>query len=120
MKRLGDLDLPSGLQWVDQYGSFGVMQSLQNTIAGTAVISSRSLSFAPMTLSALDPWCWVSQEQTDALLAMAETPGGSFVLVWGDLTLTVVFRHHDPPAVDLVPISPGILLYVGTIKLLRI
>ena len=119
MKQLGDLILPDSLQWVDRYAFSPVTQTVVQTLSGTPVVFGRTRVMGPpITLVADKEETWLNTATVDALLVMARQSGLTFTLVWEDLTHTVWFRHHDPPALTLQPIWPQQPYFIGTIKLM--
>lgn len=82
----------------------------------------------PVTLEARRGVCWFNADEAAAIKLMAAAPGATYDLVWGDEIMTVVFRHHEPPAVQLEPLYPlmdeypkgGRSLFHGTIKLMTL
>lgn len=121
MKKLGDLILPNSIQWMDRYAFSPIVQTLVYTLDGTPVVSSGGLSGGlPITLVAEKSVTWLDSETLDALLVLAAQPGASFPLIWEAFSCTVMFRHHEPPALALKPLWPDHDQYVGTIKLMVI
>ena len=121
MKKLGDLVLPDALQWTDRDSFSPVIQATATTLGGgMAVFSQTRIDGRPVTLEAADGITWLDQATVDAIQAMAAQPGATFTLTWESESFTVLFRHHDPPAVDLNPIWPNYDLFTGTIKLMEI
>ena len=121
MKRLGDLILPDSLQWSDRWEWSPVAQETSRTLGGTVVTWSQTLSGGqPVTLEAEDGVTWLSQETVEALRAMAAQAGAVFQLEWDGETYTVLFRHHDPPAVSFKPIWPHHDLFTGTVRLMTV
>ena len=121
MKQLGDLILPDALQWTDRDSFSPVIQAMATTLGGgTAVFSQTRIDGRPVTLEAEDGITWLDQETVDAIQTMAAQPGASFTLTWEDEAFTVMFRHHDPPAVSLNPLWPNHDLFIGTITLMEV
>ena len=121
MKQLGTLTLPDSLQWSDRDSFSPVIQATATTLGGgTAVFSQTRIDGRPVTLEAEDGITWLDQDTVEAIQAMAAQAGASFTLTWESESFTVMFRHHDPPAVDLNPIWPSYDLFTGTIKLMEI
>lgn len=126
MKKLGDLVLPNQLIWTDKYEPAGVAQSVARTLGGNPVVFTASLKGGRnITLEANKGVCWLNADEVAAIKLMADSPGATYDLTWGEETMTVVFRHHEPPAVELTPLYPlmdeypkdGRSLFHGTIKL---
>ena len=121
MKQLGDLILPDSLQWTDQENWSPVNQETAMTLGGATVIFSQTrIDGRLITLEAVDGVTWLNRTLVDALKAMAAQSGATFTLTWNSESLTVLFRHHDPPAVAFTPIWPNYSLFTGTIKLIQV
>lgn len=119
--QLGDLTLPDGILWTDQTAWSPVHYVANSTLSGRIVLFSRSqLHGRPITLVADSETCWLSPSQVNTLMIMAAQPGATYLLTWGGETYTVVFRHHDPPAIALHPISPNAPHFIGEIRLMEI
>ena len=119
MKRLGDLLLPDSLQWIDRYAHPPVTQTVVQTLAGTPVVFTfRQASGWPLTLVAEEEVTWLDQNTVGALAAMASQPGAVFSLVWETFSGNVMFRHQDPPALNMKPLWPHHNQFIGTIKLM--
>ncbi len=121
MKRLGELALPDSMEWIDRYGVSRVTQTVGRTLGGTPVIWSRPLEGGePITLAATRDTTWLERTAVETLTAMAAESGTTHTLTWDTFTCTVLFRHRDAPAVDMVPTWPHHDHFIGTIKLMRI
>jgi hypothetical protein len=44
----------------------------------------------------------------------------AYQLEWEESSLLVMFRHHDPPPISVVPIWPHHELFTGTIRLMTV
>ena len=120
MKKLGDLILPDSLQWIDHDSWSPVIQQTATTLGGAMVVFSQvRIDGQPVTLEANDGITWLDQETVDALKTMAAQAGATFTLIWESESFTVLFRHHDPPAVSFKPLWPNHDLFTGTIKLIK-
>jgi len=121
MKQLGVLTLPESLQWTDRDAWSPVIQSTATTLGGgTAVFSQSRLDGRPITLEAEDQVTWLDRTTIDALKEMAVQAGAIFPLIWEGKTYSVMFRHHDAPAISFQPLWPHHDLFTGTIKLMEI
>ena len=121
MKYLGDLILPESLQWIDQDSWSPVNQETTTTLGGgTVVFSQTRIDGQPVTLEANDEITWLDQDTVNALKNMAAQAGATFALTWESESFTVLFRHHDPPAVSFAPLWPNHDLFTGTIKLMKV
>lgn len=125
-RSLGALALPDGdqqgsIDWVDRYEPASVAQSAVRTLGGSPVVFSQALTRGrPITLEAVERVCWLTQAMVDTLLGMAAQPGASFAFLWDAEAHSVVFRHHEPPALEVTPIYPHADQYTGRIKLMTV
>jgi hypothetical protein len=119
MKQLGALMLPDSLQWVDRFTWAPVQQSAAHTLAGRLVYSVAPVTAGqPITLLADENSTWLELNTVQDLLTMAAQAGATFPLQWEEAVYLVLFRHHDPPALNLRPLWPHHDHYIGTIKLI--
>ncbi|MEO5362455.1 MAG: hypothetical protein H7838_02335 [Magnetococcus sp. DMHC-8] len=119
MKQLGDLLLPDSLQWIDRHARATVTQTVVQTLAGTPVVFGVLRAGGwPMTLVAEENVTWLDQVTVEALAAMAGQAGARFPLLWDDERCTVLFRHQEPPALNMKPLWPHHNQFIGTIKLM--
>ena len=119
MKQLGDLILPDSLQWINRYAFSAVTQTVVQTLAGTPVVFGHTkVGGWPLTLVAEEDVTWLDFASVEALLTMASQAGVSFPLLWDGFSCTVLFRHQDPPALDLKPLWPHHTQFAGAIKLM--
>lgn len=123
---LNGTTLNSGMVWEERHNSQGVIQSLENTISGGAVIFARAhIGVKNITLRSLDDQGWITYDAMQALIILADAPGQAYTLIIGAEQFTVMFRHQDAPALELAPIIPrGVPVagdyFRGTIKLMAI
>jgi hypothetical protein len=129
MIQLDTLALPDGLLWSDEFAADAVSQSMRRRLNGAVTLYPRgNIAGRPITLEARADQ-WITRAQAEALLELAAAPGAVYTLQFtarvGATSFSVVFRHHDPPALDLAPLidyadpdadDP----IVGTIKLLTV
>jgi hypothetical protein len=121
MRKLGTLLLPDEAQWTDQNEWSPVDQATVQTLGGETIIFSQSLTNGrPITIEIQDGITWLDQGAVDTIQAMALQAGATFSLIWDDEAFTVMFRHHDPPAVSFKPIWPNYDLFSGTLKLTQV
>lgn len=119
MKQLGDLILPDSLQWIDRYALSPVTQTVVQTLAGRPVVFGRTkVGGWPLTLVAEEDVTWLDAATVEELTTMASQAGTSFPLIWEAFSCTVLFRHQDPPALDLKPLWAHHNQFVGAIKLM--
>ena len=126
MITLGILTLPDALVWVDRFTPAPVAQSFKRSYGGRAVLSSVQLiAGRTVTLEAAQTYGWITKGVADELLIMSAQPGVIFPLVFGAETMNVVFRHYEPPAIELTPFVPRTThettdYLIGRIKLLTV
>jgi hypothetical protein len=121
MKSLGTLSLPDSLEWTDRYSYGLVEQGMLRTLAGTLVLFSQPLSAGrPITLTAADSVCWLSQAQVDALVAMAQQAGETYTLSWDGESHSVRFAHHQGVPIEFEPLWPHFSTYTGQIRLIEV
>jgi hypothetical protein len=126
---LATLALPDGLAWIDEFADDAVAQTMRRRLDGGITLYPRgNIAGRPITLEARADH-WLTRAQAEALLALAAAPGALYDLQFtarlGAPSYRVVFRHHEPPALELRPLvdyadpradDP----LVGTIKLLTV
>lgn len=126
MKQLGDLVLPESTQWHDQYQWSPVVQEMVTTLAGIPVLFAVPRRDRPITLLFAPEETWLAESAVLELADMAAQIGNTYPLIWEPTSgppfrATVVFRHHEPPALALTPLPgagwPAPRLYAGTVKL---
>lgn len=102
---LDGITLDDSMIWAERHTTQNVAQSLRRTLAGSAVVYVGALGAGvPITLQASSNQGWLRKSQADAVLARAAVPGGVYTLEYGSETFSVMFRHHEPPAVNLTPL----------------
>ncbi|MBF0422784.1 MAG: hypothetical protein HQL73_07310 [Magnetococcales bacterium] len=121
MKKLGDLTLPSSMQWLDRHQWSPVAVETARTLGGGQVIWSLALSGGrPITLAAEATVTWLDRETVEAILAMAAQAGAVFTLRWGDDSCSVMFDQKDGQAASFQPTRPHGDRFIGTIKLIEV
>ncbi|MBF0401475.1 MAG: hypothetical protein HQL90_11980 [Magnetococcales bacterium] len=119
MKKLGDLLLPDSLQWIDRYTHPPVTQTVVQTLAGTPVVfGSAQVGGWPLTLVAEADVTWLDLTTVESLMAMASQAATAFPLIWENRSCSVLFRHQEPPALQMKPLWPHHNQFIGTIKLM--
>lgn len=122
---LATLTLPDGLRWVDEYATVPVAQTVRARLDGGWAVYPRAVTGGrEITLVAPEDH-WLTRAQADALAVMAAVSGASYVLSLRGTSYTVLFRHHDPPALDLQPLvdwgdAQNADPIIGTIKLMTL
>ncbi len=121
MKTLDGIALPDGLEWIDQYASSPIAQSVLRTLGGALVTYQQNLTDGmPITLLAQDRVAWFDQTQVNSIKVIADVAGGIYSLDLDGDVYNVMFRHQEPPAVDFAPVMPHADYYFGTIKLMTV
>jgi hypothetical protein len=121
MVMLSDIALTNGLVWTDRWGSQSVAQSMLRTLGGLPVFYSAKLNKGvAVTLESLPDQGWQTLETVAALYDLASVAGAQYLLDFGPIQFSVMFRHDDGPAFEATPLIPRTLADAGdyfTIKL---
>lgn len=123
---LNGIALDDSLIWQDRFESQSVAQAMRRTLGGSPVVYTGTLGAGrPITLVATLNFGWFTKAQVDAISALAEVAGGVYTLIYGALTASVMFRHHDAPAVEFVPLLARQThldsdRFTGTLKLMTV
>ena len=104
---LDTITLPDDLLWPDETDWSPVVQTIDHTLTGSLLVETAAkLAGRPITLGGDEGSSWMSRVDVLALMALAAVPGKVMVLDYHGRTFNVVFRHHDPPALDAAAIVP--------------
>jgi len=119
------LNLGYDLIWSDRHDSWEVLQSVITTIgAGQNVIVQSKEVGRLVTLVSNEAQGWLSSDIVPQLKYLSTLPGEKFDFNFHNLeTFKVMFRHHEPPALELRPLVEGAELgrwFIGTIKLFSV
>lgn len=122
---LAGIQLPNELTWSDRYAWSPIAQQVKTTLGGLTIpYSGRLLNGRPITLVAEDNMGWISESIKNDLELLAEDMNGPMpLIIHSFFSGNVIFRHNDPPALDLhylVNGSEPSEWLAGTIKLLTI
>jgi hypothetical protein len=126
--QLAHINLPDALRWADEFAEPSVSQSVRRRLNGALTVYPRGNSAGrPITLEATEDQ-WITRADAEALLTLASVPGAAYTLTFtsrSNLAFTVLFAHHDAPALDLKPLldyaDPSALdPIIGRIKLITI
>lgn len=123
---LGAITLNPNMVWAERFGYAPVAQEVLTTLGGTPIVYSHALKAGvPITLLALEDQGWLTKAMVDAVQSSANTPGAQYALIIGAESFQVVFRHHEPPAVEMIPLLTRAVplagdYFVGQIKLMTI
>lgn len=120
---LGSLTLPAGLRWVDEMSWSPVRQSTLRRLDGSLIVfAGAAQAGRPITLEA-DEHYWITRSVVSSLMTMALSVGTSWTLAIRGASHTVMFRHQDPPVLDLTPMvdyetTANDDSFIGQIKLM--
>lgn len=108
---LGGITLSPALQWRERYAYQPVAQSVRRTIGATPVIFHGALvKGEPITLATWSDgggeYGLLRKSVAVQVIALANVPGAIYTLTFNGVDQSVIFRHDEPPAVDLAPIYP--------------
>ena len=130
--KLGGVVLNPSMNWKDRFQSYQVAQSVNRTVGGRAIVFATPLRAGrKITLESTQDSGWLDYNTLKILSDMAASVGGTFLFEIGDETsgnieqFNVIFRHNEPPALDMQPIVNRPLhdatdYFHGSIKLLTI
>ncbi len=108
MITLDALELPEGLQWVDEIGWSPVVQSEEYTVTGSMIVdTSERLAGRPITLSGTNSnSSWATRQTILTLMEFADEIGREMVLTLNDgREFDVIFRRNDGLPVEGEPIA---------------
>jgi len=123
---LGGTTLNPNMVWTDRMNYSPVVQDVQVTLGGTPIVYAQSKEGGqPITLTAYADQGWLTKSMVDAVQTYAQQAGLVLALVIGSESFDVMFRHHEPPAVNFQPLIPRAVplpedYFVGEIKLMTI
>ena len=141
--RLGGVNLNPSMNWSDRYQSYQVAQSVNRTVGGRAIVFATPLRAGrKITFESTQDQGWLQKDVLDVLMGMAGIVGATFLLevgvelLSGEVlpvgsppvnieTYNVIFRHNEPPALEVNPHVPrpahlSTDTFFGKIKLLTI
>ncbi len=134
--RLGGVLLNPSMLWEDRYQSFQVAQSVNRTVGGRAIVYATPLKAGrKITFKSTQESGWLDKDTVELLMGMAGQVGSAFLLELGESlnnvdiinseVYNVIFRHNEPPALEINPIVGRAVhssddYFFGTIKLLTI
>lgn len=107
---LGDITLPAGLVWTDEYAWFGIARSIEQAVTGVPIVQTAALvSGRPISFSGTD--AWLSKTDLDALVALVAASGPHTLTLHDGrsvpvefaetpLKATPVIDYEDPAATD--------------------
>ena len=100
------IDLSPDLYWSDENAWHPVEQTVQRTLTGALIVSAATrLKGRPITLQPqTDSEAWMTRATLDALRAMGDVAGKIMTLTLRGAQYSVIFRHHEGPAIDATPV----------------
>lgn len=99
--------LHADLLWSDEFSWSPVEQSTERTITGALIVSSAARQAGrPITLQPEDDSsAWMTRALVEQLRNWSEGVGQVMVLTLRGQVRNVVFRHHEPPALEANPVT---------------
>lgn len=102
-----DVTLRPGLVWRDRWSSQEVAQTTLRTIGGRPVFYNASLHKGEaVTLESLNDQGWQTYDVVEKLHDLAAVAGAQYLLDFGPVQFSVMFRHEDAPAFEATPLLP--------------
>ena len=99
------VDLPDDLLWTDQHSWSPIVQNVTTSISGAALVDvGAKIAQRPITLAGDEGHAWIPYATVAQLKTWAAIAGCQMTLNIRGTNYSVLFRHHDAPAVDLAPI----------------
>lgn len=124
---INGIELNPNMVWEEEHRSGGVVQRVRYTLGGVPAVGVATRSSREITLKATQDSGWLTTTMVEALKSMANTPGAVVQVTIDDVLVNVpaVFRHHDAPALEFVPLTPRSTplptdYWVGVIKLMTV
>jgi hypothetical protein len=101
------INLPAGLQWVNEFSEGRVMQATKRTLAGTVVVSSSIIaSGIRIQLESGSDYAWVKKVEVDKLKVFSDQSNLQLTLVFQGGTKIVMFDHAGGKGFEATPIYP--------------
>lgn len=122
----GSITFNPNMVWAERYAFSPVLQAVKETLDGSPVVYTRNTNAGrPITLVALDDQGWLTKAMADAVQLSANVPGAVYTLTIGSEVFSVMFRHHDAPAVILRPLVTRAVplpedYFVGELKFMTV
>lgn len=102
------LALADDLRWLDEAEWSPVEQSVERSITGALIVQAAERTAStgrPITLGPPDDTAaWMPRSTLDQLLTWAATPGQVLLLNLRGAAYSVMFRLHEPPAIQADPV----------------
>ncbi len=105
--QLGSIVLNDGMVWEEEFSYTGVIQEMKTTLGGVPKIFSAPLKGPRnITIKAYNDQGWQTYATLKELQLIAQVQDGQFTLLLGSRSFTVAFRHHEPPVIEAIPLTP--------------
>ncbi len=123
---LSTLTLPDDLIWTDEHTPQTVAQTMRRALDGSPVVYYSTLTAGrSITLKSESDSGWITHAQVEALAALAAVAGAVYTLTLRGASYDVMFAHHEPPALEAIPLWPLVDpqpddKYLATIKLITV
>lgn len=100
------INLHEDLYWEDEFTWHPVEQSAERTVTGALIVDVNTrTSGRPITLRPEDDRsAWMARSVLEQLRNWAAVPGKTLTLTLRGVARTVMFRHHEGPAVEPAPV----------------
>ena len=114
------------LLWTDQHTWSPVSQAVSTSITGAAIIDTGTkIKQRPITLTGDLSHAWITYAIVSHLKTWAAIPDQQMSLSIHGTVFSVLFRHYEPPAIDLVPVvdyaSPDVTdFFYGQLKFMEV
>jgi hypothetical protein len=95
---LEGIELPSDIQWINEFEAFGVGQTVTPTLSGALVIQESLSSGGRNVKIESGDGAWITRATARAISALAATPlddGQTLTLDWHGTTYSVVFDRSS-------------------------
>jgi hypothetical protein len=102
-RQLNGVDFPKNARWINRLEWSGVTQSVNKTLGGKVVVYVKPDSGRTIDIECTE-YCQYTLDDLTEIMAFYAQVGGSFPFVWDDFNATVMFRHHDAPAIESTPL----------------
>lgn len=123
---LNGIPLNNSMEYLERHGQSRVGQSTRRLLDGPLIINTTVIpSGFPITLEATEEYGWLTLAKIKLLELLAATPGEVMTLQIYVDTYNVIFRHNEPPAIDMRPLIPRVNesdsdYFIGKLKFLTI
>lgn len=100
------INLHEDLYWEDEFTWHPVEQSVERTVTGALIVDvNAKISGRPITLRPeTDTSAWMARSVLEQLRNWAAVPAKTLTLTLRGTARTVMFRHHEEPAVEPAPV----------------